>query len=61
MPPWTPAKTSPGSFSRISNGVYSYWRWDPSLEFNGEPGNFANVGETDLNVVFETSAFSGEG
>ncbi len=57
IPPWTPSKTSPGVFTRISNGVYGFWSWDPEAEYDGNPGNFVQVGDGDINVVFETSNF----
>ncbi len=57
IPPWTPAKTSPGVFTRISNGVYGFWSWDPEAEYNGTPGNFVQVGDGDIVEVFSTSNF----
>lgn len=45
---WTPLTNNPGAFPRSGNGYYSIWTWDPEASFDGDEGNFVQVGEENL-------------
>jgi ABC-type branched-subunit amino acid transport system substrate-binding protein len=46
---WTPDTDNPGTFPRTGNGYYSFWKWDPDAEFDGDAGNLVQTSEIDFN------------
>ncbi len=58
IPDWTPGTNADTAFVSVSQPVYRFWSWDGAEEFDGEAGNFVQIGEGDFNEVIETSSFS---
>lgn len=56
---WTPLTNNPGAFPRSGNGFYSFWGWDPEAEFEGNAGNFVQLGEGNLIEVLCGSPLGG--
>ncbi len=58
IPDWTPGTNADTAFTSVSQPAYRFWSWDGSAEFDGEAGNYVQIGEGDFNEVIETSSFS---
>ena len=56
---WTPSVNHPGIFTRTGTGDYSFYAWDPTAEFDGNPGNFVLLSEGDFGETICDSPFGG--
>ena len=56
---WTPSLDHEGLFTRTGAGAYSFFGWDPTVEFNGNPGNFVLLSEANFDETICGSMFGG--